>query len=268
MRKLVWLATVLLFSAVVAPPALASATLDRILQEKKIKVGVVPGWPRFIVWDPKNNRYEGFLADDIRNFEESTGIKIEFVTTNWNGIIAGLQAGNYDVIMGGISPTPERSPAAAFSEPYAFFYTCALVRPDSTAGGFKDLDQAGKTVTAVSGTAMHKYALRRFKNAKVAAFTDSATAVLEVMQGRADAYVGDSFTNYVRAKERPSELKMVKFDGAATEWGGMSHAVRYADIDVLSLLNTYIGAMKLRNWYADLTAKHDLPPETPFGPAR
>ena len=113
---------------------------------------------------------------------------------------------------------------------------------------------------------MHKYALRHVKNAKLTALTDSSTAVLEVMQGRADAYIGDSFTNYVRAKDRPTELKMVKFESTKTEWSSMNHAVRYKDVDVLDLLNTYINAMRLRNWYAELTEKHDLPPETPKGP--
>lgn len=249
-----------------AQPAAASATLDRILSTKTMKVGVVPGWPKFIVFDPQSRRYEGFLADEIKNFEESTGIKVEIVNTNWGGIVAGLQAGTYDVIMGGISATPERVAAVAFSEPYAYFYTSALTKPDSNATSLKDLDQPGKTVSVVSGTAMHKYALRRVKNAKVLSLGDSAAAVLEVMQGRADAYIGDSFTNYVRAQERPTELKMVRFGADETEWGGMNHAVRYGDVDVLSMFNAYIGAMKLRRWYHDLTERHGLPPETPDGP--
>lgn len=266
MRRWNSLLVAMLLMVAATMPAFAGETLDRILSEKKIKAGVVPGWPKFIVWDPKTNRYEGFLADDIRNFEEATGIKIEFVTTNWNGIIAGLQSGQYDVIMGGIGATAERAPAVAFSAPYAYFYTSALLRPDSTAKSFVDLDQAGKTVTAVSGTAMHRYALRHIKHAKVTALTDSSTAVLEVMQGRADAYIGDSFTNYVRAKERSTELKMLKFEPAKTEWASMNHAVRHKDADVLNLLNTYINAMRLRNWYSELTEKHGLPPETPKGP--
>lgn len=266
MKRFVSLLIAALLAIAFAPPASASATLEKILAEKKMKVGVVAGWPRFIVWDPKTSSYLGFLADDIRNFEETTGIKVEFVNTNWNGLIAGLQAGNYDVIMGGISPTPERAAAVAFSEPYAYFYHCALVRPDSKAASLKDLDQAGKVVTVVSGTAMHKYALKTIKNAKVTTLTDSSTAILELMQGRADAYIGDSFTNYIRVQERPTELKIVTFDPRETEWGGMSHAVRYADVDILALLNAYVGAMKLRNWYGELTRKYDLPPETPYGP--
>lgn len=258
------LVTAMLWS--VAPFVHASETLDRILSQKKIRAGVVPGWPRFIVYDPVKKEYSGFLADDIKRFEQETGITVEFVTTNWNGIIAGLQAGTYDVIMGGISATPQRAVAVAFSEPYAYWYTCALVRADSKAQSFEDLDQPGRTVTVVSGTAMAAYANKVFTKAKVSALGDSSSAVLDVMQGRADAYIGDSFTNYVRSSERPKELRMLKFGPRWTQWGGMSHAVRYKDVDVLVLLNTYIRAMKLQNWYQELTTKYDLPPETPIGP--
>lgn len=258
------LAVLLAFAAVTA--AEASETFERILAQKKLKAGVVVGWPKFIVFDPKTNRHEGFLADDIRRFEEVTGIKVEVVNTTWNGIIAGLQAGTYDVIMGGISPTPERALAVAFTQPYGYWYASALVRPDSKDAGLKDLDQPGKVLTVVSGTAMHAYAQRVIKKAKVSSFTDSSTAILEVMQGRAQGYIGDSFTNHVRSRERPTELKMVSFDPREAEWGGLSHAVRYSDLDLLQFLNTYISVMKMRNWYAELTAKHDLPAETPYGP--
>jgi polar amino acid transport system substrate-binding protein len=249
----------------VTGPAFASETLDRILAEKKIKVGIVPGWPKFLVMNPDTKKYEGFLADDLANFEQRMGIKVEFVATNWAGIVAGLQAGTFDVMVGG-GITPERAAAVAFGEPYAFFHTSALTRPDAKGASLADLDQPGKVFTVVSGTAMHSYARRRVKNAKLSALGDSSAAVLDVMQGRADAYIGDSWTNYVRAKERPTELKVIDFKDNETEWGGLAFAVRYRDTDVLTLLDAYVRAMKMQRWYHDLTAKYDLPELTPAGP--
>lgn len=251
--------------AVMAGAAGASETLDRILSEKKIKVGLVPGWPKFLVLNPDTKKYEGFLADDLQNFEQRMGIKVEFVATNWAGIVAGLQAGTFDLMVGG-GITPERGAAVAFGQPYAYFNTSALTRPDSTATSLADLDKDGKVITVVSGTAMHAYARRRVKNAKLAALADSSTAVLDVMQGRADAYIGDSWTNTIRAKERPSELKLVSFKPNETEWGALAFATRYKDADVLKLFDAYVMSMKLQRWYHDLTAKYDLPIETPDGP--
>ena len=103
-------------------------------------IGLVPGWPKFLVMNPSTEEYEGFLADDLKNFEEKMGIKVEFVATNWAGIVAGLQSGTYDVMVGaGI--TPEQAAVVAFGRPYAFFKTSALTGPDSTAQSLADLDQ-------------------------------------------------------------------------------------------------------------------------------
>lgn len=248
-----------------ASVATASETLDRILAEKTIKVGVVPGWPRFLVMKPDTKEYEGFLADDLKNFEARMGIKVEFVATNWAGIVAGIQAGTFDVMVGG-GLTPERVSALAFGKPYAFFNTSALMRPDSTAESLADIDQDGKIVSVVSGTAMHTFARTHIKHAKISALADSSNAVLDVMQGRADAYIGDSWTNSIRAEERPDELRVVKFEANKTEWGGLAFAVRYSDADVLALLDGYVTAMQLQRWYHTLTERYSLPAETPVGP--
>jgi polar amino acid transport system substrate-binding protein len=140
------------------------------------------------------------------------------------------------------------------------------MKPDRKAASLSDIDQPGKVVTVVSGTAMDTYARNHIKKAKIEALSSSSSAVLNVMQGRADAYIGDSWTNYIRAKERPSELKIVSFKPEETEWGGLAFAVRYNDSDVLTLLNAYVTSMKLQRWYNHLTSKYDLEPDTPVGP--
>lgn len=250
----------------IAGPASAGATLDKIISQKKMVVGTAPGWPRFMIWDPKTNRHEGLIADDIRNFEAETGIKVEIVNTTWAGMVAGLQAGTYDVIMSGIGATPERAVALAFSEPWGFLATTIQLKSDSPVTSARQLDEAGKVISTVSGTAAHKFALKFFKKAKVTGFSDTATALLDVAQGRADAYVGDSVSNFVRAQERPSEFKLLQFDPKDAEWNSMNHAVRYGDLDVLAFINTYIQSMRLRGWYQKIVEKHGLPPELATGP--
>lgn len=259
------LAALTLFAAF-ATPATAGATLDKIISQKKMVVGTAPGWPRFMTWDPKTNRHEGLIADDIRNFEAETGIKVEIVNTTWAGMVAGLQAGTYDVIMSGIGATPERAIALAFSEPWGYLATTIQTKADSPVTAASQLDVEGKIVSAVSGTAAHKFAQKFFKKAKVTGFNDTATALLDVAQGRADAYVGDSVSNFVRAQERPSEFKLLQFDPKDMEWNSMNHAVRYGDLDVLAFIDTYIRSMKLRGWYQKIVEKHGLPPDLATGP--
>lgn len=245
--------------------ASAGATLDRILKEKKLVVGVAP-WNRFVAVNPQTNKFEGMIADDIMNLEAMTGIKIEFVNTSWSGLIAGLQAGKWDIVMSGLGATPERAIAVAFSEPFGYISATALVRADNTAKTRADLDKPGNVISTVAGTSQQKFSQRVFKNARVVGFNDTAAAVLEMMQGRATAYMGDSVSNGLRQKERPAEMRNIVFPNNETEWNSLNHAVRYDDLDLLTFINTYIRTMKLRGWYIELAEKWGLPPELATGP--
>jgi len=241
----------------------AGATLERVLKEKKLVVGVAT-WNKFVALNPQTNKYEGFIADDILNMEAATGIKVEFVNTSWGGLIAGLQAGKWDIIMTGMGATPERAAAVAFSEAYGYISATAMIKADNPAKTRNDLDKPGNIISTVAGTSQQKFSQRVFKNAKVVSFPDTAAAVLEVMQGRATAYMGDSVSNANREKERPAEVRNLIFPD--TEWNSLNHAVRYEDLELLTFVNTYIRTMKLRGWYKELAEKWQLPPELATGP--
>ncbi|QRM35862.1 transporter substrate-binding domain-containing protein [Microvirga sp. VF16] len=245
--------------------ASAGPALDRIMSEKKLVVGVAP-WNKFVLLNPKTNEYEGYIVDDIRNFESMTGIKVELVNTTWSGLVAGLQAGKWDVVMSGLGATPERATAVAFGEPFGYLSSTAVVRADSPVNSLADLDKEGNVISVVSGTSAQQFSQRTFKKAKITPLADTGAAVLEVMQGRATAYIGDSVSNELRAKERPTELKNIKFGSNETEWTTMNHAVRYGDLDLMVFLDTYIRAMKLRGWYRGLADKWGLPIELATGP--
>ena len=265
MLKLISILLALFLAIGGASTASAGQTLDRIVKEKKLVVGVAP-WNRFVALNPQTNKYEGFIADDIVNLEAMTGIKVEFVNTSWSGLIAGLQAGKWDIVMTGLGATPERAVAVAFSEPFGFISATAMVRADNAAKTRADLDKPGNIISTVAGTSQQKFSQRVFKNAKVVGFNDTTGAVLEVMQGRATAYMGDSVSNALREKERPAEIRNIVFANADTEWNSLNHAVRYDDLDLLTFINTYIRTMKLRGWYKELAEKWGLPIELATGP--
>ncbi len=263
-HMLMGILTIVLGSAVF-DSAEAGPTMDRIIAEQKLVVGVAP-WNRFVLKSPKTGEFEGMIADDIRNIEATTGIKVEFMNSTWSGLIAGLQAGKWDVIMTGLGATPQRAAAIAFGDPYGYLSSTAMIRADNSAKTATDLDVEGNVISVVGGTAAHKFAERVFTKAKVTPLTDTGAAVLEVMQGRATAYVGDSISNNLRATERPDELRALEFPEGVAEWTSMSHAVRYDSLDLLNFLNTYTRAMKLQGWYHKLAKKWELPMSLVTGP--
>jgi polar amino acid transport system substrate-binding protein len=264
-RRILGLAVAALAAAVLAPPAAAQTALERIVKEKKMVVGVAPS-RNLVLMNPRTKEFEGFVVDDIRNLEKLSGIKIELVETTWAGLIAGLQAKKWDAIMTGLAATPERAIAVAFTEPYAYIGFSAMVKADGPIKSFADLNKPGTVLTVVAGAMEQTYVNRRFNQPNVKAMTDVSAAILEVMQGRAAAYIGATISNAIREKERPTELRNVTFPKEVVEWNGLAHAVRYEDRDLLQFLDTYIRAMKLRGFYKDLAAKWQFTPDFATGP--
>ena len=236
--------------------------MDKIVAEKTLRVGIAP-WKNLIMWDSKTNRYEGIIADDLRNFEKETGIRVKIFKTTWGGMIAGLQTGKWDAIMNGLGATIKRSKAVAFTEPYGYYCETALVRVNDTVKSFADLDRKGNRIAVVAGTSAAELWKSKFKKAKVMTFSDASSALLEVIQGRSKAFMSDLLVNTFRAKERP-ELKL--FIPENTQWYFEAHAVRYSDLDLLVFLNNYIRNMKAKGWYKKLGSKWGMPKEWATGP--
>ncbi|MBM1634325.1 transporter substrate-binding domain-containing protein [Sulfitobacter mediterraneus] len=248
----------------ISTTAWAGETFDRIMSSNKMTVGVAP-WNGFVAKNPSSGEFEGLIVDDIAMLSELTGIEIELINTTWSGLIAGLQAGKWDVIMTGMGATPERSKAVAFTDGWGFLSPLALVGTDSPFQTSEDLNQEGNKITVVSGTSAHRLAARVFDKAEVASYSDTGAAVLEVMQGQAAAYIGDSISNTKRAEER-SELRALEFDPSVIEWNSLNHAVRYDDPELLVFLNTYIHTMQLRGWYVELAERWGMPASLATGP--
>src|SRR5690606_645890 len=85
------------------------------------------------------------------------GGEVEMVDTTWDNIVAGLQAGRWDLSLA-LNRTPRRAMAVAFSEP-AWHYEIAFVfdadnpkLPDEVVG-LADVDKEGVVLTVMSGTA-------------------------------------------------------------------------------------------------------------------
>jgi polar amino acid transport system substrate-binding protein len=98
-------------------PARADTTLDRIMADKKVTVGYVSSRP----WSFRDGagKLVGIEPDIIRAVFAKRGIsEIETVSTEFNGLIPGLQARRFDMTNGGLYVTPQRCKLVAFSNPY------------------------------------------------------------------------------------------------------------------------------------------------------
>ncbi|WP_323117811.1 transporter substrate-binding domain-containing protein [Burkholderia alba] len=113
----------------VAPAAHAADVLDSVKSSGVLKIGIEGTYPPFGYRNDKGE-LEGFDIDVAKAVAAKLGMKPQFVTVEWSGIIAGLQAGKFDVIVNQVTITPQRREAIDFSQPYLYSAAQLIQRAD------------------------------------------------------------------------------------------------------------------------------------------
>jgi polar amino acid transport system substrate-binding protein len=108
-------------------------------------------------------------------------------------IFSDLTTGRVDLVVSGVTVTPERARTVAFSRPYYETVTCLLLSRARAAGvrGIADLDDPARTVVVKQGTTGEAAARERVPRARIRSYPTENAAALEVAQGRADAFLYD-----------------------------------------------------------------------------
>jgi L-cystine transport system substrate-binding protein len=100
-----------------------------IQQRGTFRIGTEGTYPPFSFRGP-DNQLQGFDIDVAKEIAIKLGVRPEFITTEWSGIIAGLQAAKFDAIINQVAITPERKQVVDFSLPYVYSTPELIVRRD------------------------------------------------------------------------------------------------------------------------------------------
>ena len=82
----------------------------------------------------------GYDVEVATLIAEKLGVEPEFIEGEWDGLLAGLDAGRYDIMVNGVDITEERAEKYDFSEPYAYNRTAVITKGDNdTINSLEDL---------------------------------------------------------------------------------------------------------------------------------
>jgi polar amino acid transport system substrate-binding protein len=95
----------------------ASPVLDRIQQRGELIVGTMGNMPPLNM-TAQNGEIFGLEPDLARMLAEAMGVKVKFVTKPFNELLPALQGGTVDMVLSGMTITPERNRKVAFIGPY------------------------------------------------------------------------------------------------------------------------------------------------------
>jgi len=158
-------------------------------------VGMELAYPPFEMADPLGHP-AGVSVDLARDLGNFLGRDVEIENIPFDGLIPSLQTHKIDLIISSMTATPERARAITFSDPYLSTGLCLLVGKNSPIQSMTDADQAGRVLVVKQGTTGHVYATDNVKHARVLVLDAEAACVLEVVQGKADAFIYDQISTY------------------------------------------------------------------------
>ena len=219
------------------------STLNEIIQKGELRVGLEPGYMPFEMKD-KKGRLIGYDVDIAKAMAKAMGVKIKFIPTAFDGIIAGLITNKFDVIISGMSTTQKRNLKVNFSDPYIVVGQTVLLNKnlEKEIKNAKALDNEKYTIVAKLGQTGEIVARKFFKKANVITFDTEGQAVSEVLNGRAAAFVNDKPFNTVFMDSKGKE-KLIHLDKSLT-YEPLAFAVRKGDPDLLNWLNNFLRQIK------------------------
>jgi len=125
----------------------------------------------------------------------------------FDGLIPSLKTGKIDLVISSMTATPERAESIDFSEPYLTTGLALLTNAKAGVQSIEDLNQAGKTVVVKKGTTGHVYAREHLPLPKVLVLEQESACVLEVAQGKADAFLYDQMSTLKNWRQNPETTK-------------------------------------------------------------
>lgn len=246
-------------------PAVAGDLIADIQKRGTLKVGM----STFVPWamrDKKGNLI-GFEIDVATKLAKDMGVEIEFVPTAWSGIIPALLAKKFDVIIGGMSITPQRNLTVNFTAPYA--HSGQIMAANKKLAGtylkMDDFNQASVTIACRRGATPCKAAQKLFPKSTLRQFDDDAQAFQEVVNGNAHAMISSAPKPSFWSEAHPNEV-FVALDGKKLTRGNEAFALRKGDLDAMNffsnwiLINASSGWLEERHnfWFKDRSGWKDM----------
>ncbi|MGH6808234.1 MAG: transporter substrate-binding domain-containing protein, partial [Ensifer adhaerens] len=166
------------------------ATATSASAADKIKIGTEGAYPPFNFVDSAG-KIDGFDVDIGLALCERMKADCEVVAQDWDGIIPGLLAKKYDLIIASMFITEERKKQVAFTNPY---YLAAMTHVAPKGAGitaFTNEALKGKVIGAQSGTTQADFIAATYPDAEIKLYPTQDEANLDMVNGRLDLQVGD-----------------------------------------------------------------------------
>jgi arginine/ornithine transport system substrate-binding protein len=196
----------------------------------------------------------GFEVELAEAMCEEMQANCEFVIQAWDGMIPGLLARKFDLIMSSMSITEERAERVNFSEPY-YITPGGWFARDNFNTDVTNMDaMADKTVGVQRGTTMDTYVTENMGGVvNIKRYTTAEDMVLDLEGQRLDVV----FVDYPVGEQTILNREGFKEVGKPVKLGqGVGVAMRKRDRDLTKEVNAALKTLKEDGTYDDIMKKY------------
>lgn len=217
-----------------------------------LRVGMDLSYPPFETIGP-NGQPSGISVEIAEHLAANLQRPLQVENIPFAGLIPALKSGKIDVIVSSMTATPERAESVAFSSPYLTTGLALLVPAESTVSGLADLDQAGRTVVVRQGTTGEVFARTHIKKARLLTLEKENACVLEVIQGKADAFIYDQMSVFQNARRNPTRTRALLAPLQEESW---AIALRKDYTDLRTAVDTFLEHFRADGGFERLADKY------------
>ena len=233
-------------------PAPTGDQLARIKEAGEITVAMEGTWAPWTYHD-ENDVLVGYDVEIAEAIAGKLGVKATFIEGEWDGLLAGLEGGRYDIMVNGVEITEDRAEKYNFSDPYAYMRIAVITAGSSDAiHSFED--RAGKhTANTISST----YAELAEKYGATVTGVDDLNQTFELLlSGRIDATVNAEVTYYDYMRAHPE--KDLKIAALYEEVSPVVIPVRKGDdsATLLAAINDALAELSAEGVLTELSEKY------------
>ena len=219
------------------------STLETILKSGEFRVGFDSGYMPFEM-TTKKGKYIGFDMDIAKEMAKAMGVKFVPVNTAWDGIIPALMTNKFDIIMAGMTVTPERNLKVNFTDPYIVVGQTIVLNKkwEGKITSYKDLNDPKYIITTKLGTTGDEAVKRMIPKCTHKTMESESEAAIEVLNGKADAFIYDlPYCAIFMAQQGKGKLAFLE---KPFTYEPLAFAINRGDPDFLNWLNNFLMLIK------------------------
>ena len=243
-----------------------SPALDRIVMNGELAVGTAASMPPLNM-TTKDGEIIGLDIDLARAIADSMGVKLRLETMQFHELLPALEAGRIDMILSGMTITPQRNMKVAFSGPYFRSGKAILTKlPDmAQARTPEDIHDPRKSIVTLRGSTSEQFVKNNLPKIKLVTANSYDEAVEMVISGKVDALFADYTICVVTIFRYPEEKLLTVISPLTYEPLGIAlpgndpHFVNWVDNYLATLEES--GAMEelVWEWFVNHEWINELP---------